>query len=136
LNTAVEDVLRSLVAEHPGTLTLDQSKVEPNALAVFLSDTVSPSHPDLQGSGSQISGLEFAHVHESDNSLHITLSPLDAAEAIEKGWAVRFPLSGCHIPGFMHPEGRVMLYAPRDEVEVEVVKTLVGKSMEWMVQKP
>ena len=46
----------------------------------------------------------------------MTLSLADAKEVIEKGWAQRHGLSGRLLPW-----GYVMVYAPRDEEEVEVL---------------
>lgn len=75
--------------------------------------------------------IEFAHIHHSDNSQHVVLAPLDAAEAIEKGWAVRFPLAGGG--GVAGQEGRVMVYAPRDEAEIDVVGMLAEKGAQWVM---
>lgn len=73
-------------------------------------------------------GREFCHGHAlGDFSLHATL-PLElAAEAERSGWAE---------PHFLARTGRlpatvVMLYAPRDDVEEEVVLGLVRASYEF-----
>ncbi|KZT53146.1 hypothetical protein CALCODRAFT_403457, partial [Calocera cornea HHB12733] len=74
---------------------------------------------------------EFVHVHAGESSMHLILAPLDAAEAVEKGWAVRFPLAGCG--GWLwQPEGRVLVYAPRDEGELKVVEELVRAGWEYL----
>lgn len=68
---------------------------------------------------------EFAHVHPSpDHSLHAML-PLDlAAAAIEAGWAEAHPVARMGLI----PHTAVMLYAPRDEAELDVVESLVRAS--------
>lgn len=73
-------------------------------------------------------GREFCHVHaQGDFSLHATL-PLPLATAAESaGWAE---------PHFLVHTGQapptvVMLYAPRDDFEHEVVQTLVRASYEF-----
>jgi hypothetical protein len=73
-------------------------------------------------------GAEFCHVHaQGDFSLHATL-PVPLAEAAERaGWAE---------PHFLVHTGQapptvVMLYAPRDERECEVVLGLVRASYEF-----
>jgi hypothetical protein len=73
-------------------------------------------------------GREFCHVHaQGDFSLHASL-PVPLAEAAERaGWAE---------PHFLVHTGRapatvVMLYAPRDEHEREVVLRLVHASYEF-----
>lgn len=73
-------------------------------------------------------GKEFCHVHaQGDFSLHTTL-PVPLAEAAERaGWAE---------PHFLVHTGQapatvVMVYAPRDEREREVVLRLVRASYEF-----
>jgi hypothetical protein len=68
---------------------------------------------------------EFAHVHPApDHSLHAML-PLDLAqEAIEAGWAEPHPVA---LMGLI-PHNAVMLYAPRDDAELDVVERLVRAS--------
>jgi len=73
-------------------------------------------------------GREFCHVHaQGDFSLHTTL-PLPLAEAAEcAGWAE---------PHFLVHSGRapatvVMVYAPRDDSERDVVMQLVRASYEF-----
>jgi len=70
-------------------------------------------------------GREFAHVHiDDDCSLHAILpEPLRTA-AIDAGWAEPHPLAG---QPTVSPD-TVMLYAPRDAGEVEVLATLVEAS--------
>jgi hypothetical protein len=70
-------------------------------------------------------GDEFAHVHlEDDCSLHAILpEPLRRA-AIDAGWAEPHPLAG---QPTVSPD-TVMLYAPRDAEEVEVLAALVRAS--------
>jgi hypothetical protein len=70
-------------------------------------------------------GREFAHLHPPpDLSLHLTLPQRRAAEAIMAGWAEHHPLV---IDGRLPPTV-VMVYAPRDEAELDVVAGLVGES--------
>ena len=68
---------------------------------------------------------EFAHLHPApDHSLHAML-PLDfAQEAIDAGWAEPHPVAR---RGLI-PATAVMLYAPRDAAEVDVVAALVRAS--------
>ena len=73
-------------------------------------------------------GREFCHVHaQGDFSLHTTL-PLPIAQAAERaGWAEPhlFVLTG------RAPATVVMVYAPRDDFEREVVLRLVRASYEF-----
>ena len=75
-----------------------------------------------------LAGREFCHVHaQGDFSLHATL-PLPLAAAAERaGWAE---------PHFLVRTGQapatvVMLYAPRDDLERDVVLRLVRASYEF-----
>ncbi|MEA2398951.1 MAG: hypothetical protein QOK25_2507 [Thermoleophilaceae bacterium] len=70
-------------------------------------------------------GREFAHLHPTpDHSAHAML-PLDVAnEAIEAGWAEPHPVARMGLI----PPNAVMLYAPRDDDELDVVERLIRAS--------
>jgi phospholipase/carboxylesterase len=72
-----------------------------------------------------IDGTEFAHLHGNhDGSLHASL-PLDVAgSAVAQGWAEVHPL--VHMG--RRPPNLVMLYAPRDEHDLEIIWQLVEQS--------
>ena len=70
-------------------------------------------------------GAEFAHLHPgADQSLHAMLPPALVEAAIEAGWAEPHPVARL---GLIPPTA-VMLYAPRDGAEREVVEALVRAS--------
>ena len=70
---------------------------------------------------------EFAHLHPpSDGSLHMSLPSAIVDAVIANGWAERHPLAGKH--GL--PDNIVMVYGPRDENELAVVKDLIRASYE------
>lgn len=71
---------------------------------------------------------EFAHVHP-EATMHVTLSLVDAEEVVRKGWGERHPLSG--VRGFW-PITYVMIYAPRDDAELEVCKGIVDASVRFV----
>jgi Family of unknown function (DUF5519) len=75
-----------------------------------------------------MAGREFCHVHaQGDFSLHATL-PLPLAAAAERaGWAERHFL----VQTGQAPPTVLMLYAPRDELERDVVLGLVRASYEF-----
>ncbi|GJJ07886.1 hypothetical protein Clacol_002092 [Clathrus columnatus] len=74
------------------------------------------------------SRLEILHVHPSDGSLHASLSPADASEVIRQGWGTFHTLSGRYKD---LPVTYVMLYAPRDNEEVQVVKKIIAAAVEY-----
>lgn len=68
---------------------------------------------------------EFAHLHPApDHSLHAMLPAETATEAVAAGWAELHPVA---LRGVIPPTA-VMLYAPRDEAELEVIEGLVRAS--------
>lgn len=70
-------------------------------------------------------GAEFAHLHPgADQSLHAMLPPSMADVAVEAGWAEPHPVARL---GLIPPTA-VMIYAPRDDSEREVVEALARAS--------
>ncbi|MEM1418226.1 MAG: luciferase family protein [Myxococcota bacterium] len=70
-------------------------------------------------------GREFCHLHPaSDGSLHLNLPEDILDEAIAHGWAEPHPLAARGIV----PRNVVMVYGPRDDAELEIVKRLVAAS--------
>jgi phospholipase/carboxylesterase len=66
-------------------------------------------------------GSEFGHLHpEHDGSLHLTLPPALYDEVLQAGWGEPHPISGT-----------MLVFGPRDEVELEVVWRLVCASYNW-----
>ncbi len=111
-----EQALRSL----PGLLAEPSRISVPGARALVLEDAV-PRGP-LEAF---LIDREFAHAHPGDDhSLHLTL-PLDLArEAQRTGWAEpHFLVASGALPATV-----VMVYAPRDRHEREVVLTLLRAS--------
>ncbi|KAJ6607404.1 hypothetical protein B0H10DRAFT_2227936 [Mycena sp. CBHHK59/15] len=74
---------------------------------------------------------EIAHVHPIDHSLHAVLSPADCKTVIELGWAERHPLSGVSRV-FPLPKNYLLVYAPRDEEELQVVERILVASIGYM----
>jgi len=67
-------------------------------------------------------GGEFAHLHpHEDQSLHVCLTPDMAAAACQAGWAEPHPLV---VSGELPPT-HVLVYAPRNDDELDVVVLLV-----------
>lgn len=101
------------VVERPSLISV------PGARALWLSDgSAGPPEAFMVGN-------EFAHLHPApDQSLHAMLPPAIAVEAVEAGWAEQHPVAR---RGLI-PANAVMLYAPRDDAEREVVEELVRAS--------
>lgn len=70
-------------------------------------------------------GTEFAHFHpHPDYSMHLGLPKRNAEIFIDKGWAEWHPL----IKRGILPPNIIMLYAPRNQAELEVAKFILGQS--------
>jgi hypothetical protein len=77
-------------------------------------------------------GQEFCHAHgHGDSSLHAALPLPLAAAAQRSGWAEPHPLA--HADQALSTI--VMLYAPRDRAEQEVVRGLVRASYEYALNQ-
>lgn len=64
--------------------------------------------------------------------MHLTLHPADAALVLSQAWGERHPLSsGGWLTRFV-PLGFVMVYAPRNQEEVEVVMEIVKAAVWWV----
>lgn len=93
----------------------------PGAKGFWISEQIELAHPEAI-----VGGREFAHIHP-DGSLHISLSPDRAKEAVEAGWADFHPWS--HRPGWA---GFVLLYTPRSSEEADVVLQLIFDGYEYV----
>ncbi|MEM9277880.1 MAG: hypothetical protein AAGA76_04855 [Pseudomonadota bacterium] len=74
-------------------------------------------------------GREFAHIHpKPDNgSMHMVLAPDDVDAVKRTGWGEDHYL----VTQGQWPKGLVMIFSPRDEEELTVVKKIVARSYEF-----
>jgi Family of unknown function (DUF5519) len=105
------------VEERPSAISV------PGARALWLREDVPAGPPEAF-----MIGREFAHIHPMpDGSLHAALPPQVAQEVVEKGWAEQHPAARM---GYI-PQNVVMIYAPRDVQEIEVVAGLVEEAYRY-----
>lgn len=84
--------------------------------------------PPPHAAAAQIKG-EIGHVHaDVDYSMHLVLSPRDCKLVIEHGWGERHPMSGTRVL----PVEDLLIYAPRDQEELAVVKRIIKASVGFM----
>lgn len=90
--------------------------------------------PSIAGTA-RVSRGEIAHMHP-DLSIHLYLSPADARQAIQREWAERHRLS---VPRsawvknlYAVADTYLMVYGPRDEDEMEVLKVILMNSIRYM----
>lgn len=67
-------------------------------------------------------GGEVAHIHPSDGSMHMILSPSDAATVLAQGWGELHSLSGRL--GLL-PASYTFVYAPRNEEDLQAVEAIL-----------
>lgn len=75
---------------------------------------------------------EICHSHPIDGSMHLTLHPSDVKVVLDAKWGERHPLArGGRFERFV-PETFVMVYAPRNQRDIETVVEIV-KASAWYV---
>jgi hypothetical protein len=62
-----------------------------------------------------------------DGSLHVVLSPDDCSAVVAAEWGELHPLA----ESGQAPPGLAMIYAPRDDSELETVLAIVGASLRF-----
>ncbi len=78
-------------------------------------------------------GNEFAHVHPPhDGSMHMMLPRDMVRELFDKGWGEPHPMA---LLGRIPPTA-VMVYAPRDDTEVEIVLQITEVSYRFAAGEP
>ncbi len=73
-------------------------------------------------------GREFGHIHPqpTGGSLHLRLREGHATEVVEKGWGEHHPFA---LDGSM--PNLIMVYAPRDADDLNVVMTIVKAAVDY-----
>ncbi|CAG8955420.1 hypothetical protein HYFRA_00010284 [Hymenoscyphus fraxineus] len=113
--------LRNIASLHPTKFHVGQSCFEKKGLALFATN---PINTTCRG--------EIVHVHHSERSMHLNLHPDDAKIVLEKGWGERHPLAkGGWMTQFV-PRTFVMIYAPRNQAELEVVAKIIEAAGFWV----
>ncbi len=97
----------------------------PGARGMWLDESVTHVRP-----GVILAGREFSHIHP-DGSMHLTLPPDRAHEAIEAGWAEPHPIARQ-----MGREDLVLVYTPRTFDELEVLWSLVLDAYCYVTGRP
>ena len=113
------------------------SHAEKHNLALFIHSSLLSKPVNLPEIAPIFNG-ELGHIH-GDSSLHLYFSPADAKVIIEKGWAERHRCAKTQpwwLGGMKHMWGIgdtfLIVYAPRDDEELGVLKVLVRASAMWM----
>ena len=119
---ALSDELLRRVRAHPDLEVRPTIVSLPGALGFWIAEGMPLARKDVI-----VRGREFAHLHP-DGSLHASLSPALAPQAVQNGWAVPHPWANQR-PGW---EGFVMIYTPQSAAELEIVYQLVLAGFEFV----
>ena len=115
----IEELARR-VFELPGVVEEPSRISVPGARALVLGPDEPSGPPEAF-----LIDREFAHLHPApDHSLHAMLPAATVTEAVAAGWAEPHPVA---LRGLIPPTA-VMLYAPRDAAELDVIERLVRAS--------
>jgi len=113
--------LENLAVRHPDMYRIGTSCFEKKGLALFARD---PINATCRG--------EICHVHASDKSMHMNLHPDDAKIVLEKGWGERHPLARGGWMAAYVPREFIMVYAPRNKSELDVVCQIIEAAGFWV----
>ncbi|KAI5848418.1 hypothetical protein BZA05DRAFT_475466 [Tricharina praecox] len=125
---AVQSALLEIHAEFYDVTEQRTSEFEKHGQALFVKKDV----PDEGVSKAVVkTKREVAHVHETDGSVHVVMSShADCRDVVEKGWGERHPLAGVVLE-----KEYLMIYAPRDWDEVNVVRGILEAAVRGAVGK-
>lgn len=110
-----QDRIAGAVRAWPGVDVVAPRQTVPGALALVLDDELAAGQGEAF-----ILGREFAHIR-ADGSVHTALAPEWAEEVLRRGWGQIHPLA---LYGLIQPQSLVF-YAPRDDVELDVIVALL-----------
>jgi len=123
-NPELTNELLGKVSSMPNVELRDTVISLPGAVGFWLAEGVGVARPETI-----VGGREFAHMHP-DGSLHASLHPALARNAVEAGWATMHPWSQTR-PGW---EGFVMIYTPSTREELDTVYRLVEASYAFVLR--
>lgn len=97
----------------------------PSSRAAWITEDVSITNP--------LAEREFSHLHmePGPGSQHLGLPTEDGETVLAQGWGEPHPIDGLR-PGVRY----LMVFAPRDVDELEVVKDIVRRVYEWTIATP
>jgi hypothetical protein len=112
----LREELLHMAAGLPGVV-LRPTELSVPAMALVLEEALAEGQPEAF-----IRGQEFALIR-TDGSVHLSLIPEWGEQILRKGWACIHPLVR-YMAGILPPQN-LIVYAPRDERELQVVWRIV-----------
>ena len=111
------------VTEHSEALHYAQSHFERHNQAVTL------RRPNVGHPVACTTCGEIAHIHPSDGSMHMILSPSDARYVVGRGWGERHGLAG---KALGLPSTYLLIYAPQEADDLAVLDRILAASIRYM----
>lgn len=96
-------------------------------------DAITLKHPECGHVYALVSHGEIAHIHPSDGSMHMVLSPCDAKTVLDGQWGELHPLAGLFN---RLPISYTFVYAPRTEADLQAIQRMVSASVAFMTKAP
>ncbi|KAJ8100239.1 hypothetical protein POJ06DRAFT_100213 [Lipomyces tetrasporus] len=130
------ETFNAVATNNSKLVKLAPSRLERHTDAMWLTDAI-PLSSRIQEAVQTVG--EVSHIHgTSDHSVHVVLCPEDAKEVIDAGWGQRNGFSGWKPVATLTrgninlPATYILVYAPRNQEEIEVVMELVRASLRYM----
>ncbi|KAH8601250.1 hypothetical protein B0O99DRAFT_502137 [Bisporella sp. PMI_857] len=118
--------MSELAKEHSNHVVVKTSVLEKAGDAILLHDNIATPHTIAKKMK-----REIAHVHagpgSGEYSIHTAPSPIDCKKIIEAKWGERMTLAGT-----LMPQEYLIIYTPRNETELAVVRSIVDASIRFM----
>lgn len=116
---AIREALKQWALEHLQDVREEDTRISvPTTRALWLHESIQPCHHDafMPPPG----GREFSHIH-LDGSMHLCMSDEAVTEIVERSWGEPHPYKDQGV-------NEVLFYAPRDDDELEIAKTVLAES--------
>lgn len=114
---------RSMVDTWANAVIAPSRRAAPGTMGLFVDDEKTPNDDERF-----LIGREFAHHHpDTDGGLHMVLPDAWVDAVLKQEWGEPHLLAGKPTVSRL----TVLIYAPRDDAELAVVKTLIGVSQEF-----
>lgn len=117
-----KQIFDAQVADARYHLLYKMSYLEKHSPGIFLKDSAAGNQTIVP-----VSHAEVGHIHPTDGSMHIILSPADTKEVIEKGWGELHGLAGQGAAAGTY----MMIYSPRNEAELEITKKILEAAVKY-----
>ena len=127
LRNVQREMIENYAADQQGQVSYKRSFFEMHNNALFVKDSAS-GNPAMM----PITRAEIGHMHPTDGSMHMILSPSDAKVVIESGWGELHGLAGQGFaPGRELAPGYMMIYSPRTDKELEITRQIIEAAIKY-----